>query len=771
MNKYLFFIFSLIISVNIQAEKRETIKFELDQLSVSEDNSQIFYSDFENAAFSGGISLPFQTILINNIYTDFNSDFSYTVLSKEQIGINQKSADREIPTSLDRELYNDVVSSVSFDQLGTVPVVQTEIVEIDGEQYLKLIVFPVTIDSVGELRLNSSLNIQVSGQELSPEQILSYNEIKNSARESKSSGLHQALSSSTQYLIISDSSLSSSFEALVQYKNETGIQTELVLIEDILPFYSGRDDAEKLREYLKEFYASGGEYLLLGGDETILPIRYTYHNIAYGEIDLGNQQINDLYFADLTGDWNFDNDAVWGEKYSDSVDLDPELKVGRLPFNSPVEVDNYIEKLIDYETNRNDLDLSYLEKVFFFSSDQMRDYEVVGQHRLIAESYPSNFEIDTTNGVELSSGDDPAPTNQTSQMLVPVLSEGYGIVNIIAHGSSSTFGVRTANYNEWPKSYFTTDTAITGHGIISDLAENSHVSFYASLGCDNGAFDKDQPPFNQMNPNMVQTLLARKQSGAVGFIANSRWGWVSSSHLLQKRFFEYLFANPNRPAVIAMYEMKDDYYFYRDLVYGINFFGDPTLIVYTEKPEQMDLTFDINSSKIFIENELNGSEVDDATVVISVDGVVTDSYQTDINGEAVIDFEFELGESYQVSAIKDGFTISQKEITPSIATDINDDNYMLLPDEYSLNQNYPNPFNPGTKISFSLPTGTNVKISVFNILGQEIRVLANYYYTAGEHTLKWDSKNSSGKESASGFYFYRLETVDFSETKKMVLIR
>ena len=83
---------------------------------------------------------------------------------------------------------------------------------------------------------------------------------------------------------------------------------------------------------------------------------------------------------------------------------------------------------------------------------------------------------------------------------------------------------------------------------------------------------------------MVQTLLAQENSGAVAFVANTRWGWVGSSHLLQRRFLEYLFANQGQPAVVSLYQMKDDYYYYRDLIYGINFFGDPTLVIHTKKP-------------------------------------------------------------------------------------------------------------------------------------------------------------------------------------------
>lgn len=89
-----------------------------------------------------------------------------------------------------------------------------------------------------------------------------------------------------------------------------------------------------------------------------------------------------------------------------------------------------------------------------------------------------------------------------------------------------------------------------------------------------------------------------------------------------------------------------------------------------------------------------------------------------------------------------------------------------LPERYSLNQNYPNPFNPVTKISFSLPVGNLVKITVSDITGREVSVLKNEYLSAGTHEILFDGKNYS-----SGVYFYKLESKDYSDSKKMVLIK
>jgi hypothetical protein len=89
-----------------------------------------------------------------------------------------------------------------------------------------------------------------------------------------------------------------------------------------------------------------------------------------------------------------------------------------------------------------------------------------------------------------------------------------------------------------------------------------------------------------------------------------------------------------------------------------------------------------------------------------------------------------------------------------------------VPAVYSLSQNYPNPFNPMTKIKFEIHKASNVNITVFDVLGRHITTLVNEKLGAGTYETEWNANNMPG-----GVYFYRLETGDFSETKKMILVK
>ena len=90
-----------------------------------------------------------------------------------------------------------------------------------------------------------------------------------------------------------------------------------------------------------------------------------------------------------------------------------------------------------------------------------------------------------------------------------------------------------------------------------------------------------------------------------------------------------------------------------------------------------------------------------------------------------------------------------------------------LPGNYELAQNYPNPFNPSTKIQFALPVGGNVTLKVFNLLGQEVQTLINnQVIPAGRHQVIFDAANLP-----SGIYFYRMQTENFAQVKKMILLK
>lgn len=121
--------------------------------------------------------------------------------------------------------------------------------------------------------------------------------------------------------------------------------------------------------------------------------------------------------------------------------------------------------------------------------------------------------------------------------------------------------------------------------------------------------------------------------------------------------------------------------------------------------------------------------------------------------------------TYKIRAVFNGVTYETNfDVGTTGVQNITSD----IPERFSLSQNYPNPFNPETKIKFDVPSGVNsfVKLSIYNIAGQEVQVLVNETLAPGTYQY-----NFSGANLASGMYFYKLQTGDFVETRRMVLVK
>lgn len=95
-----------------------------------------------------------------------------------------------------------------------------------------------------------------------------------------------------------------------------------------------------------------------------------------------------------------------------------------------------------------------------------------------------------------------------------------------------------------------------------------------------------------------------------------------------------------------------------------------------------------------------------------------------------------------------------------------------LPDEYTLQQSYPNPFNPATTIQYQLPEPGEVTLTIYDLLGQEVRMLVSERQSGGWYRARWDGKDEAGKLISSGVYLYRLEVGKvFLRTRKMMVVR
>jgi len=131
----------------------------------------------------------------------------------------------------------------------------------------------------------------------------------------------------------------------------------------------------------------------------------------------------------------------------------------------------------------------------------------------------------------------------------------------------------------------------------------------------------------------------------------------------------------------------------------------------------------------------------------------------------------------QTVHLEDGVEVSIPNDVSSAQLVVGKDLYIsnqiskVIPEDFALSQNFPNPFNPSTTLRFALPKALHVELAVYNMLGQKVATVVDGHMGAGHHAVVWEGRNETGQQVASGVYFYRLQAGDFSQTKKMMLLK
>jgi hypothetical protein len=585
------------------------------------------------------------------------------------------------------------------------------------------------------------------------------------------------------YLIITSSELKSAFLPLLEWKIKKGIKAEIVSVDSILSTCTGRDNPEKIRNFLINAYQNGTIWVLLGGDEDVVPVRYAYPTNTSSPPPMTDQQICDLYYSDVDGQWDKDNDGIWGEPGDDSPDIYPDLFVGRVPASDSGEAASFVEKLLSYEKNPGNGSTNYLTSALWMCSDQMRDYSGgVGQHVLASQYVDNSFFQDLSTLIEAPSGAAENPASPDGGNCIQTMNQGWGIITVLAHGTPNCFVAKSNQTNQLPKSWVLTSPGENdGNGHLPSLANQAKYGIMYSIACKQSAIDVDKHPEMGSEPCVGELYPLSRNKGGVAFLGNTRWGWVGLSYQLLEKFLQYLFTDATEHHLgIAEALSRCSYPLYRDLNYGHNLFGDPEMPFWTRVPHTLTVTHPskvtpgLRTIDISVTSE--GMGIPEATVCLSLNQRIIFLGTTNQNG--LLSCQVNLDDLGEMSVVvtKPNYIPYEGTITISIATDVDDDEKQENIESFDLSQNYPNPFNPSTSIKFKIqnskfkiPTHTTLK--VYNILGRIVRILLDEPKTPGNYEVVWDGKDSQGKEVSSGIYFYRLDVENYQKIKKMTLLK
>ena len=423
------------------------------------------------------------------------------------------------------------------------------------------------------------------------------------------------------YMIITNSDMDTIFQRLAQWKTKKGVRAMVRNTYWVYAHYSsGEDNAARLRNYIKTLPDSGVQYILLAGDTDVIPCRYAYAlTCEYGQPREDSLPC-DLYYGDLQGDWNFDGDGLYGE-VEDSIDLYPDLTVGRAPVNTIAEAQRFVAKVLTYEQNPQ---LDYSDNALFGAEILWSDpYTDQGVHKnmIEEEAFPLSFEI--TKRYE-SLG------NYSRTSMMAALRNGQGLINHDCHGWISQTGCL--------------------HSADFDTIHNApQYGIYYSLGCWTSAFDYS---------SVSEAFVNSPNGGGVAYIGNSSYGWGSPgnpgfgiSDRFDNRFFHCLFKEDdfNLGEALSLAKLHFIPYsreknVYRWHQYQLNLLGDPELPVWTDIPETLYVShpqsIPIDTSRILITvRDGSGIPIRDALVCLMKG---TESYArgyTDASGSIYLDAE------------------------------------------------------------------------------------------------------------------------------------
>jgi hypothetical protein len=181
---------------------------------------------------------------------------------------------------------------------------------------------------------------------------------------------------------------------------------------------------------------------------------------------------------------------------------------------------------------------------------------------------------------------------------------------------------------------------------------------------------------------------------------------------------------------------------------------NPTIVNYSTDKNVVSVDAEMGAAFVVVEGNVNPVNLTaDMDMKFAFDGENTN----------VLVYSLEKGESFSGEFLNAGGNVITVEMATYDGAPVAG---VYVPRDYALNQNYPNPFNPSTTISFAVPVAGNVNLAIYNVTGQKVADLANGSYEAGVHDVMWDAGNYS-----SGVYFYKLTTENYTETRKMVLVK
>lgn len=462
------------------------------------------------------------------------------------------------------------------------------------------------------------------------------------------------------YAIITISDLSEPFNDLARWKTQKGQPADVFLLDGpggILNTYSDASDAaQAVRQFLKDRHRDHPElrYVMLGGDNGTLPVRYLHSGGIIGGLD--DEVPSDYYFAGLDSNWDANGNGVYGEYREEDWGI--ELVVGRVPVTTPSDAYHFVNKTLEYEQNPYVGD--WMNQVEFwgglmdapndpqiYSPSHHNAYKVFKQN--MTGLFKDRMQIHELYDYPQLEGGNYTPEVDSLNYSAAVTALNGGMSVLLYAGQASYTGRMLQDYGD-PEGLKDTNTAGSFNWLLGyDDMEEDYVfnkktptfAFLATCSCMMYTRDDDQS---------MERFLTTDRGGFVSAIGptSKLWRGEFDSHsqgswwLLPSFWETYLEGNTNVGE--TFYKTMEEYAAswlhdgpYRDMVrnnlYSLNYFGDPELDVWTERPSSPTVVCDQiyygpNAVTIQVKTS-EGAPVEGARVCL----MNTEVYMTDVTNE------------------------------------------------------------------------------------------------------------------------------------------
>lgn len=591
----------LVINHNIYAYD-EVFQFDYNDFSIEVyNNFSYIHTDNDNYNYEfgnvGDPIMPYFRIDIPSNYVLIDSALSYEILEQHVIANNVLLQPRMPYVSYD---HPNSISELSSYLSSLYPESHVEI--FDGphlsDNGINLYVTPFSYDArTKELSFISSMRI-------------SFNENSDTllVKPTASTGLHGKI----DYAIITVDSLANSFVPLRNWKRMKGVRTEIVSLDSIFSRYSQSlsqtDSAGVIKRYIKELYDYNGlEMVLLGGDVDIVPGKRCVLKYYRGNNDtIVSSAVSDMFYGCFDGnlDWNADNDSVYGELDKDSISLKMFIDVTRLPLKNCIHVENYVRKLLKYET---DPPAESISNIFLTAgcklyqifpdgrSDAHGSTELMYDRKIRASllSVEKRCFYDTGNDLNRH-GDDSIFTNKN---FAEVINDCHpSMLHVNTHGISTSWFTSTSSF---------------GANQVNTLTNDDVPCIITTSACRTNGFENRETCLSE-------AFIRHEAGGAIAYWGSSSEAWgppsdapapmIGPSELMCGSFWGRLSSSENHfgscisklrtNSYICSYDRPYDW-----LRLAMNAIGDCEFQIYTDVPSRFDSAYiTINPSKIEIRN-------------------------------------------------------------------------------------------------------------------------------------------------------------------------